>query len=280
MFKHFLITRFNLKVDGWETTKNKELLLSRDWLHHRFDLFESYCLPSVQNQTNQKFIWYVFFNSDTPIEYVARINSISCRYDRLRPIFIDGRKHLNITLLSSINADISSDDKYIITSRLDNDDGLHMSFVDTVQNCFTMQNSCIIDIVDGYQLILDELNNKNKVGMISDKFNPFISLIESSKNPKTVISRMHHHWSDSGKVISIQGKRLWFQVIHGKNKLNFKDRTFILTNSFPKDEFGLNDIFLPISPLWKLLFYNLKSRTKLLVRYPFVYVKRILYGWP
>ena len=59
-YKHFLITRFNLKKKGWETTKNNEKIQTEEWLRHRFELFEAYCLPSVINQSNQDFIWYVF----------------------------------------------------------------------------------------------------------------------------------------------------------------------------------------------------------------------------
>ncbi len=51
-FQRYIITRFNLKVEAWTTTKNDQKVRTEDWLKHRFELFEKYCLPSVVNQKN------------------------------------------------------------------------------------------------------------------------------------------------------------------------------------------------------------------------------------
>ena len=88
--KHFLVTRFNLTVSEWKTTKNGEPVLSEKWLKNRFLLFENYCLPSVKNQTNQNFIWCVFFDVNTSDNYRDKIKFISDSYQNFKPIFIDG----------------------------------------------------------------------------------------------------------------------------------------------------------------------------------------------
>ena len=56
MVQHFLLTRFNLKLKEWQTTKQGESVGSELWLTKRFELFRKYCLPSVKQQTNQNFI--------------------------------------------------------------------------------------------------------------------------------------------------------------------------------------------------------------------------------
>lgn len=258
MYKHFLITRFNLRFDAWETTKNDEAVLSNAWLQHRFELFESFCLPSVMNQTNQNFVWYIFFNTDTPSEYIERINCLSGKYNRIKPIFIDGYSCFYTSLLANIDADVSENDKYIITSRLDNDDAIHMNYINAIQNCFAMQKSCVVDIVNGYQLILEEGNNI--VGMINGKFNPFVSLIESSLKPVTVMAKMHLDWEMAGESISIGDKRLWLMLIHQKNKDNIRCRTFKRINEFNQNEFGFDDVALPVKSLWVILVSNVSNK--------------------
>ena len=44
MFQHYIITRFNLRRDDWNLTKNNEKVLSDDWLKDRFELFENYSM--------------------------------------------------------------------------------------------------------------------------------------------------------------------------------------------------------------------------------------------
>ena len=42
MFKHFLITRFNLRKDDWTTNKKKIAVLTEEWHKNRFNLFTNY----------------------------------------------------------------------------------------------------------------------------------------------------------------------------------------------------------------------------------------------
>jgi hypothetical protein len=79
VFKHFLLTRFNVKTK-WKTTKNGEETLTEKWLSHRFDLFEKFCYPSVRNQKNQGFRWLVFFDINTPTPYKERISDLAREY--------------------------------------------------------------------------------------------------------------------------------------------------------------------------------------------------------
>jgi hypothetical protein len=45
IFKHFLATRFNIRIGPRDTTKNGETLLDDSWMDNRFKLFENYSLP-------------------------------------------------------------------------------------------------------------------------------------------------------------------------------------------------------------------------------------------
>ena len=65
-FVHFIVTRFNLKI--WSGVQ-----LDTSWYDHRIMLFESFCLPSIENQTNRSFHWLILCDSTTPPIYLERI---------------------------------------------------------------------------------------------------------------------------------------------------------------------------------------------------------------
>ena len=96
-----------------------------------FKLFETYCLPSVKNQSNQNFAWLVFFDIDTPKHYLNKINIIAENYDNFKPVFIDGFKELGNELQLQIELIQVNIDEFFIITRLDNDDIIHKNFIKT-----------------------------------------------------------------------------------------------------------------------------------------------------
>lgn len=236
--KHFLITRFNLRTELWKTTKNGELVLTDEWLTDRFELFESYCLPSVKNQTNQNFVWCVFFDVNTPLKYKQRINALSEDYSNFRPIYIDGMAELRTSLIEYINKNISDNDDFIITTRLDNDDILHKHFIKTIQDLYKPIDNTVIDLREGYLVSL--INKNSEIRDYKSHFNPFISLIENSKNIKTVISKMHRHWKNADSIIIYESSKLWIVLIHQKNMLNSMKKRFKRVYKLNSKDFGLS----------------------------------------
>ena len=89
MFQHYLITRFNLKKEGWNLSKNNIPVLTEEWLERRFKLFESFCFPSVKHQSNQNFTWLVYFDVDTPKTFKDRILGLSLGYPKFQPRFVE-----------------------------------------------------------------------------------------------------------------------------------------------------------------------------------------------
>ncbi len=69
MVQHFVITRFDLAADGRPVRKRT----APGWLDRRFDLFETFCLPSMAGQTITPFHWLVYFDEATPVPYYERI---------------------------------------------------------------------------------------------------------------------------------------------------------------------------------------------------------------
>ncbi len=235
--KHFLVTRFNLTVTEWKTTRNGELVLTEKWLKNRFDLFEKYCLPSVKNQTNQNFIWCVFFDINTPIVYRKKINLISKDYKNFRPIFIDGIKMLKSSFIEYINESIDINDKYIITTRFDNDDLIHKSFIKIIQNLYRPTDKMVIDLRNGYSITLNK--SYSEIRKYYSCFNPFISVVETTNKFETIISKMHNDWESSNNIVVFTKRNLWIELVHNENKINSTKKKLKRIYKINNSSFGL-----------------------------------------
>ena len=214
MFKHFLITRFNLRQPDWKTTKNNIPVLTEEWHRNRFELFIKYCFHSVSNQTNKDFEWLVYFDTTTPKKYKLVIDELDEKLTNFKPIFVDGMEQF----LPGIKSYVSNfNQEYIITSRIDNDDCLSKDYIDAVQKQFNQQNFTAIDFIDGYTI---QTSPNIKIGKRFDQYNPFISLIEKNDDPKTVWAIRHSHWKREKNIVQIKNHRTWTAVIHQENKIN------------------------------------------------------------
>lgn len=215
VFRHYLITRFNLRREGWNTAKDGSLVLTEEWLSNRFLLFERFCLSSVQNQTNQNFTWLVYFDTNTPPEYKQKTIEYSLRFPIFKPVFINGMPEF----LSSIQNEIKKNNsQYTITTRMDNDDCVSKNFINEIQLNFNQQDFLVLDFPDGYTL---QINPEIKIGRRKQLYNPFISIIEKNDNPKSVWSReTHSSWKKEKNINRISNKRIWMSVIHFENKKN------------------------------------------------------------
>jgi hypothetical protein len=235
--KHFIATRFNLKHNAWKTSKHGDFVLTEEWLEHRFNLFEKYCFQSILNQVNKNFYWFIFFDVETPEVYKKRIKQLTSNYPNILPQYIDGIKSLNQSLKSLIHGYLDKDDNSIITTRLDNDDSIHKDFIDIIQKLSFNKTDAVIDLRKGYQLQVT--NGFYECRKCYASFNPFISLIENSKDFSTIYSKKHLEWQNYKTVISYDKLSLWIVLVHQRNKSNSIKHNLMLTNNFKLSDFGI-----------------------------------------
>lgn len=212
-FKHFVLTVFNVRL-----SHGGAVAPDRDWLEHRFRLFEEFCFPSVQAQTRADFTWFVFFDSSTPDEFKRRIE----RYTVLRqfvPCFVS--EVMGIESFSSMKASLIAPYlpfgvTHVITSNLDNDDALHAHFVENVQKEFSGQDFEFLNFSNGF------LYDKEQERLYVRKHfsNPFVSLIERTEHARTVWCAPHPEMAKLGRVRQLETEPMWLQVIHGRNVSN------------------------------------------------------------
>ena len=231
--QHFILTRFNVRI--WHQDKYGNAVRTKDWLEHRFSVFEKYCLPSIANQTCKDFVWIVLFDSETPDDYKARISEYQVVCPQLSPIFVEpvnGRYFSHI-----FRAAIAErlDAERVLSTYLDNDDALDIRFVEDIQK----RVQCLPDgAFIYYSSGLQYFSSFKLLLRIVYKNNHFMSVVEAG-NPSTLKSIYGY---GSHTVISripdavieyVDDMPLWCEVIHERNMGN--DAYFLLGTKVIRD---------------------------------------------
>lgn len=214
MFKHYLITRFNLRKADWQFTKSEKKVLTEEWMTDRMRLFEQFCFSSVKAQKNKAFEWWVYMDTTTDSKFRQRLDQLAAELPQLKLFYIDGMEAFVPSIQDRLASEITP---YIITSRIDNDDAIREDFVDVVQSHFQQQDYCALDFVDGFALQIAPLV---RLGLKRQSFNPFVSLIEKNEKAKSVWYRDHGSWKRETRLKPVLETRIWLQVVHFENKVN------------------------------------------------------------
>jgi hypothetical protein len=206
-FTHIVLTRFNTAINYAPSNKR----LERDWLNGRLALFEHYCLPSMRAQRDAEFTWLIFFDAASPDWFREKIAGYG---SLVTPIYIEGPATDDV-LAGKVAASGLVSSRYLITTRLDNDDGLAYTHLALVQQAFRGQEREFVEFPFGLQLFRDHLYN------VYWPSNPFLSLIERVADRfSTVLCIEHNRVRTAGAVRSILRSPQWLQVLHNSNVLN------------------------------------------------------------
>jgi len=221
-FRHFLLTRFSVAIFG-------SRFCDRTWLDRRFELFEKYCFPSVQAQSNQSFEWLVFFDSSLPEDLRARVTTYA-QFPPFRPIYVKGVRRNS---LREVMQGLAISSEYIITSRLDNDDALAIGYIEAVQKCFAKQKFEFINIPNGY------IWDGSRAYSVRHTSNGFVSLIERTDRCKTALKFDHRKVAKHGRLLQVENMPGWVLVVHGDNVANSVQGTPVLDTEW-KRHFGVS----------------------------------------
>lgn len=174
-FKHYIFTRYNL---GLYTDNPYKIEDPDQYMEKRLPLFINY-LRGLKEQTNQNYTALVAVDPNTPLKY---LNDIATEVN-----YIDS----NIQLITEPHEEWlrkqQIEARWLITSRLDNDDYYLPAFVEEIQKNFNAKQ-VVYDImhvrVKGENATLEERGRNNS---------PFTTLIEQwTSNPKTIFHGEGH----------------------------------------------------------------------------------------
>ncbi len=203
-FRHIILTRFNVRIE-------QSAPPGLDWLEHRFSVFERFCLPSVRAQSCGNFVWVLFCDPDIPPRFRERIRGYA-EWETLRPIFF--RNQFDQGMVRATVAGFAHSHSHLITSRLDNDDAICRTFVESVQREFRGQDYEFVNFTNGY------VWEGGRLWAGRHTSNPFISLIERTANYSTVYCGNHMELHLQGPVVQVAEPAAWLQVVHGRNLSN------------------------------------------------------------
>lgn len=213
-FTHYLITRFNVPVKNWDKDKAGNRVLDQAWLDERIGLFTKFCLPTIENQLNQNFTWLIFCDINTPAEYLDNIQQSVRSIPGASLRLVSHFDHLMVDLRQLLAEDPSP---FLITSRVDNDDGLGPQFIKDVQAHFATEDKLIINFTKG---VLYDTTKRILTEIQLSQFNHYGSLIEENKSGyqlMTVMGFPHDRPRNGYKVLNIRSRYAWLKIIHDRN---------------------------------------------------------------
>jgi len=197
-----------------------------DWMAHRLDLFERFCVPSIVRQTDKTFEWIVLMDGRTPCSQVDAVRALVETVGEV--VMIDREAAAPMRgyqfVPSIINARVDPQTEYLITTGVDNDDAVHEDFVAAVhERIDPRRNAEFIDPVCGYFARPNGERIHLAQRFFANGCTSFVSLGERvlpGKAPLTRFCAPHSKVAGFAPVVRINtslDEPLWMRTIHGRN---------------------------------------------------------------
>lgn len=204
---HVFLTRFNLPSRGAESY----IRAREGWLRERVRLFERFTVPSVRSQTAGNVNWVVYLDPESPGWLKDRMAELADE-ELLLPVY---REEVSRDeLLHDISAAVGKRSSWLLTTNLDNDDGLAADFSERVQAAAIGASRRVIYLDRGLILAGDRLYLR------TDRHNAFCSVSDTWEDPLTCWSAWHTELDRHMPAAHLDGLPAWLQVIHGNNVSN------------------------------------------------------------
>ena len=204
---HVLLTRFNLPSAGAESF----IRAKEHWLRKRMELFETYCLPSVRGQDVDDVRWIIYLDPESPAWLRESMTTLSAD-GSFTPIYRESVSDQE--LRSDLRSVVGPPRRMLVTSNLDNDDGLANDFSRRVRALVTDTTRRVIYVDQGLILAGDA------VYLRRDTHNAFCSVAETWDEPVSCWSTWHNELDQHMPAAHAGGGPGWLQVIHGDNVSN------------------------------------------------------------
>jgi hypothetical protein len=212
--KHFVITRFNLRSHDAASQR----MIDPAYLGQRLDLFERFCLPTLRGQTRQDFTWLVLFAEDTPEAVKARVARYTQEWPNLVPVYLPaGLEHVGRLVVAPY---LDKTPQTLITTRIDNDDGLCRTYIEEVRRLEQAKERTIAHFPVGY------VWHRDRIYLDRQDHNAFTTLIEPlpqgvDSSYLTIYKGSHSDIHQLGRVVDLGQEPAWLQVIHDTNLENY-----------------------------------------------------------
>jgi hypothetical protein len=263
-FAHFIVTQFNLRNFSLPGDGDYEKWVG--WTRNRIKLFREFCLPSIAGQSMMSFTWMLYIDIATPPEFDGFIKELE-EYPFIRVCRVNGFDGFFRGYMAEISPLVPDSIKWVMTTRIDNDDCLHRNAVKVIQENNVRKHNFLISLTSGYILNTADLTLSHYYYPMS----PFITLIEDRTiSQDGIYKKGHTQWDELRLFISreifssrkrrarfILNKPYWIQLYHGGNVSNSFYRGLPVVTSRDLSEFSI-DIRtkpMPLSSVFRYAHY-------------------------
>jgi len=204
---HVILTRFNLPSIGAESY----IRAQEGWLKNRWELFQRYCVPSVRAQVEKNFVWLVFLDPESPRWLVDGMAS----FERESLLVTSYRTGVDRDeLLKDITTALGTRRERLVTTNLDNDDGIASDFVSRIQATVHDGPTRAIYLTNGL------IKGGDSIYFRHDRHNAFCTVSAPWNAPRTCWATWHNLLTTEMPADEVGGDPAWLQVIHGTNVSN------------------------------------------------------------
>ncbi len=212
-FRHIILTRFNLQYEIDSTTHIQSV-----WLQERFSLFETYCLPSIEQQTCQNFTWLLLSSDQTPEPHRKRLEAYSKRFPKIKIIFCPFYNDCNV-LYKKIGEKYVQGYDYLLSTRLDNDDMLEAHFVEIVQRYVETCPLPLCNQIISFPYGIQWFTKDNIAFPVEWKLSHFHTFLENATDVITSLGKDHTLLPKKNLVL-MPKKNAWCEIVHNGNICN------------------------------------------------------------
>lgn len=210
-----LLTRFNIRASGAGYRPDRP----PGWLEHRYELFVRFCAPSVAAQVEEDFDWLVFCDVETE---PAMLDRLAGTDPRIRLIVLPPMgpdpDWLYVRHYARRDAEV------VISTRLDNDDGLSRRALRRVREhvpefLASGHPRAIFNPRFGYKLEV----TSGRVFAADMPSNAFLSMLEHAPSAGPLLgaySANHATMQRRFPTYQEPEERLWLQLVHERNVSN------------------------------------------------------------
>jgi hypothetical protein len=208
--QHLILTRYAQKGLFYDD-------FSPDWLDDRLRVFSRFCVPSLAQQTAGDFSWLVFCDDTLDPSRLEAIEMSAAAVPQFELVLISRER--GVALPQAIRPRINDDTEVLITTRLDNDDGLHKEAIAVLQSYLPSFASSpyprwAVNFPSGYRY--EEGGAAYAAVWIHGAFMTMFERLRPGKPDFHNIYKVRHNWLHHTMPLhfdeSIPG---WLQVIHG-----------------------------------------------------------------
>ena len=236
-----------------ETNEERRAYLYADArLTLRFRLFESFCLPSIANQTDTDFTFIILIGTDLPLWAKERLHTLTRPYPWIQILAKPTQRHRDITA-EVINEAITQKGQPALQFRLDDDDAVNVEFVELAKAnaaalapAMSEVPSFAIDYCTGFSATIHS-DGLHIEPVTQTLWTPALAAVFKRSGDRTIMNFGHHKLFKSMPVVSYCNRTMFIRSFHTDNDSVRDTRNIVTTAaldddmaSVMKDTFGID----------------------------------------